>query len=125
MRNNNASMCFWWNELERQVRIEGVVDTLSIEEVDEYFKTRPRGSQLGAWASDQSSVIENREELDRKYKYYEEKFSGMDIPRPDYWMGYILFPSEFEFWQGRNNRLHDRFKYRIEKDKWVIERLAP
>ena len=123
--NKHASMCFWWNELERQVRIDGVVETLSVEETDEYFKTRPRGSQLGAWASHQSSVLNNREELDSKYRYYDEKFSDTDIPRPDYWQGYIVVPNEFEFWQGRKNRLHDRFRYSMKDDKWLIERLAP
>ena len=123
--NKNASMCFWWSELERQIRIEGFVEILSDEEINEYFKTRPRGSQLGAWASDQSSVLKNREELDRKYRHYEEKFSGVDVPRPGYWLGYIVVAKEFEFWQGRENRLHDRFLYRAEDDKWIIERLSP
>ena len=125
INNKYVSMCFWWNVLERQVRIEGITELLSSEENDDYFNTRPRGSQLGAWASKQSSVLENREELDRKYRQYEEKFAGSDIPRPEYWLGYIVIPNEFEFWQGRMNRLHDRFRYRIKEDKWIIERLAP
>jgi len=125
MSNQNASMCFWWYELERQLRIRGSVDLLSNEEIDGYFKTRPRGSQLGAWASDQSAVIDNREVLDKKFEYYEKKYEGTDIPRPEYWLGYILIAKEFEFWQGRNNRLHDRFLYRLENEKWIIERLAP
>ena len=123
--NNYVSMCFWWNELERQVRIGGYTEILSNEENDSYFKTRPRGSQLGAWASNQTSVLENRDKLDRNYRKYEKKFSGSDIPRPDYWVGYIVIPVEFEFWQGRKNRLHDRFQYNKNKDKWLIERLAP
>ncbi|MGI9534682.1 MAG: pyridoxamine 5'-phosphate oxidase [Thermodesulfobacteriota bacterium] len=123
--NNNSSMCFWWNDLERQIRIKGVAELLGDEEIDEYFKSRPRGSQLSAWASDQSSVIENRDVLERKYDYYEEKFSGVDIPRPEYWKGYIVIAKEFEFWQGRYNRLHDRFLYRLENKNWIIERLAP
>ena len=123
--NKNVSMCFWWNELERQVRIEGFTELLSDEECDAYFMTRPRGSQLGAWASHQTSVLENREELDRNYKKYEKKFSEVEVPRPDYWQGYIVIPNEFEFWQGRKNRLHDRFRYSMKDGEWLIERLAP
>ena len=123
--NKNASMCFWWNELERQIRIRGFAELLNDDEINDYFKSRPRGSQLGAWASDQSSVIENREVLDNKYAYYEEKYSGSERPRPEYWKGYILIAKEFEFWQGRKNRLHDRFLYRLENNNWIIERLAP
>ncbi|MGI9533365.1 MAG: pyridoxamine 5'-phosphate oxidase [Thermodesulfobacteriota bacterium] len=124
-KNKSVSMCFWWNEHERQVRVDGVIELLSNEEIDEYFKSRPKGSKLSAWASNQSSVIENREELEKKYKYYEEKYSEVDIPRPEYWSGYIVVPTEFEFWQGRNNRLHDRFRYTLINDSWVIERLEP
>ena len=123
--NKKVSMCFWWNELERQVRIKGFVEHLSEDEINDYFKSRPRGSQVGAWASDQSSVIENRDYLEKNYEFYEEKFSGVDIPRPEYWMGYIVIAIEFEFWQGRNNRLHDRFLYQKENENWIIERLAP
>ena len=125
MSNQNASMCFWWYELERQLRIRGSVELLSNEEIDSYFKTRPRGSQLGAWASDQSQVIENREVLDKKYEFYDQKFEDIEIPRPEYWMGYMLVAREFEFWQGRKNRLHDRFLYRQKNEKWIIDRLAP
>ncbi len=124
-KNNRASMCFWWNEVERQVRIEGVVENLKDEESDLYFKTRPRGSQLGAWASDQSNVLESREELDRLYRHYDKKFTGTEVPRPEHWKGYMLTAEGFEFWQGRKNRLHDRFRYRLEDHKWVIERIAP
>lgn len=123
--NKKASMCFWWDEIEKQVRIEGAVDNLSDEESDDYFQTRPRGSQLGAWASDQSNVIGSREELDSLYKHYENEFAGIDVPRPDHWRGYIVIPEEFEFWQGGKDRLHDRFRYRLENHEWIIERIAP
>lgn len=123
--NNRASLCFWWNELERQVRIEGAVESMGSKESDVYFQTRPRGSQIGAWASDQSNVIKDREELEERYRYYENKFAGTEVPRPEYWKGYIVVAEEFEFWQGRKNRLHDRFRYRLENHNWIIERMAP
>lgn len=123
--NPNASICFWWDKLERQVRISGKVTQLNDKETDEYFATRPRESQLSAWASDQSMVIEGRIILENNYKKYENKFKNTEIPRPEYWKGYQLRPNVFEFWQGRENRLHDRFRY-IKKNKlWAIERLAP
>jgi len=123
--NPNASICFWWDKLERQVRISGKVTQLNDKETDEYFATRPRESQLSAWASDQSMVIESRIILENNYKKYENKFKNTEIPRPEYWKGYQLRPNVFEFWQGRENRLHDRFRY-IKKHKlWSIERLAP
>ena len=124
-RNKNASICFWWDRLERQVRIEGIVSTLSDSESDDYFKSRPRGSQLGAWASEQSEVIIDRSVLDNAYKEYDEKYNNTDIPRPESWKGYILKPQTFEFWQGRDNRLHDRFLYTNENNSWNIKRLAP
>lgn len=123
--NPLASICFWWEIVERQIRIEGKIELLFDKEIDEYFKTRPRGSQIGAWASDQSSVIESREVLDRKFQEYEKEFEGKDIPRPHYWNGYRLVPNMFEFWQGRFDRLHDRLRYRLDNVKWIIERLAP
>lgn len=124
--NSNAAICFWWDKLERQVRIEGKVERVPGEEADLYFSTRPRGSRLGAWASRQSRVIEGREYLDRQYHKFELDYADMDIPRPGYWNGYRLVPSTIEFWQGRPNRLHDRLRYRKRRDGgWVIERLAP
>ena len=123
--NSNASICFWWDRLERQVRIEGNVSELSDSESDEYFSTRPSGSQLGAWASEQSEVIPDRETLDNNFEKYEKKFENKDIPRPEYWKGYILQPDMFEFWQGRLNRLHDRLRYIKHNSSWKIERLAP
>jgi pyridoxamine 5'-phosphate oxidase len=108
------------------VRIEGKVHKVSLEEADIYFATRPRGSRLGAWASQQSRVIESREYLDKLYHKIELDYADMDIPRPDYWNGYRLVPASIEFWQGRPNRLHDRLRYRKHGDgRWIIERLAP
>lgn len=123
--NNNASICFWWDRLERQVRISGTVEILSSKESDEYFNSRPRGSQLGAWASDQSEEISSRKILEDSYKKYDLKYEKKIIPRPEYWKGYILVPINIEFWQGRDNRLHDRFLYSLVNKKWRISRLAP
>ncbi len=124
--NTNAAICFWWDKLERSVRIEGKVHGVSEGEADLYFATRPRGSQLGAWASQQSRMIESREYLDKLYHKIELDYADMDIPRPGYWNGYRLVPESIEFWQGRPNRLHDRLRYRKQRDgRWIIERLAP
>lgn len=124
--NPFASFCFWWGELERQIRIEGRIEKVSQDEADAYFATRPRGSQLGAWASNQSSVIPNREVLEKRILQFESKFNDKDIPRPPYWNGYRLAPNVIEFWQGRDNRLHDRLRYSLQEEgKWIIERLAP
>jgi pyridoxamine 5'-phosphate oxidase len=124
--NPNASICFWWGKLERQVRIEGDIELVDESSADSYFASRPRGSQIGAWASPQSSVIESREVLDKRYNEIEKQYRGKDIPRPAYWQGYILVPRMVEFWQGRPDRLHDRLRYRLEASgNWVIERLAP
>ena len=125
-KNVFATICFWWEPLERQIRIDGKVQILSSQESDKYFLSRPRGSQIGAWASNQSCVIKNREELDKKYLEVKKKFKGKEIPRPDYWNGYILKPHRFEFWQGRIDRLHDRISYRLNQgDNWIMERLQP
>ncbi len=125
-QNPRAALVFWWSQLEWQVRIEGRVEKVSDEEADSYFKTRPKGSQLGAWASQQSRVIRSREVLDNRMEELEAKYSDVDVPRPPYWLGYRLAPESIEFWQGRPNRLHDRLRYRLADDgKWVIERLAP
>ncbi len=125
-QNPRAALVFWWSQLEWQVRIEGRVEKVSDEEADSYFKTRPKGSQLGAWASQQSRVIRSREVLDNRMEELEAKYSDVDVPRPPYWLGYRLAPESIEFWQGRPHRLHDRLRYRLADDgKWVIERLAP
>ena len=124
--NPFAALCFWWDKLERQVRVEGKVKIVSQQDADEYFHSRPIGSQIGAWASNQSTVIPDRELLDNRYKEFENKFEDKIIPRPPYWNGYRLAPVAIEFWQGRQNRLHDRLRYKLQKDgKWTIERLAP
>lgn len=124
--NPYASLCFWWEKLERQVRICGAVEMLSTEESDRYFSTRPRGSQIGAWASSQSSVIESRELLEQKYRKVDRNYKDKEIPRPGYWNGYVVIPSDIEFWQGRPNRLHDRLRYRQNGlSEWIIERLEP
>ena len=125
-QNPRAAIVFWWAKLERQVRIEGNVEKVPDDEADSYFRSRPRGSQLGAWASDQSRVITSREVLDRRMEELDAKHRNHEIPRPHYWIGYRLVPVSIEFWQGRPNRLHDRLRYRLaNKGSWVIERLAP
>ena len=125
-QNPQASMVFWWDRLERQVRINGKIFMVSDEDADEYFQSRPRGSRIGAWASKQSEVIENRDILYREYSRLEKEYEGKEIPRPPYWKGYRLEPMSIEFWQGRINRLHDRLRYRLElNNQWIIERLSP
>jgi len=123
--NPNAEILFLWLELERQVRISGTVEKASEKESKDYFHTRPTDSQIGAWASKQSSVIPNREFLEKKYKEFSEKFKNGTIPLPPFWGGFRLIPKEFEFWQGRESRLHDRICYRKNNDEWEIVRLSP
>lgn len=124
--NNKGAILFFWPPLERQLRIEGRIEKLAANASDEYFNARPKGSRLGAIASDQSSEIPSREVLEEKLQKLEEKYANTEeIPRPDYWGGYILKPHHWEFWQGRPNRLHDRIVYALENEKWTIKRLAP
>ena len=124
--NPRASLLFFWKELERQVRITGLVEKVSAAENDEYFLSRPTGSQIGAWASPQSHVIENRNWLENKVKELEAKFSSEQLTRPAHWGGYRVKPVIVEFWQGRSSRLHDRIQYTLqENNSWKIERLAP
>jgi pyridoxamine 5'-phosphate oxidase len=124
--NPRASLLFFWKELERQVRITGLVEKVSAAENDEYFLSRPTGSQIGAWASPQSHVIENRNWLENKVKELEAKFSSEQLTRPAHWGGYRVKPVIVEFWQGRSSRLHDRIQYSLqENNSWKIERLAP
>jgi pyridoxamine 5'-phosphate oxidase len=123
--NPFAALLFFWAELERQVRVEGRVERVSADESDAYHRGRPLGSQLGAWASAQSEVVE-REDLESRLEAFRTRYADGDVPRPPGWGGYRLVPEVFEFWQGRPSRLHDRFRYRrAAADEWIIERLAP
>jgi pyridoxamine 5'-phosphate oxidase len=124
----HAALTFLWKPLERQVRIEGPVERMPADESTEYFHSRPRGSQLGAWASPQSRVVESRKELEQNLEDAEAQYGDHDeIPRPSHWGGYVVRPMQIEFWQGRPNRLHDRLRYRRADadDAWTLERLAP
>jgi pyridoxamine 5'-phosphate oxidase len=124
--NPKACLVFFWKELERQVRITGVVVKISGQESDEYFHSRPESSRIGAWASPQSRVIENRHWIDEKFNKLVNEMEGTDIKRPPYWGGYLVKPVVIEFWQGRPSRLHDRIQYTLEENgQWKIERLAP
>jgi pyridoxamine 5'-phosphate oxidase len=123
--NPRAALTFYWGSLNRQVRIEGIIERVSRQESEEYFQTRPRGSQLGAWASPQSDEIADRPTLDRLLSETERRFEGQAIPCPPFWGGFRLKPLRIEFWQGRENRLHDRVLYEFLDDHWRISRLAP
>ena len=125
--NPVASAVFPWIGLHRQVRVRGSIEMLPRHESDAYFASRPRDSQLGAWASPQSEVIEGRDILNQRHAEFAEKFAGVEVLRPPHWGGWLLVPEVFEFWQGRPNRLHDRFRYRRDDatQDWVIECLAP
>ncbi len=122
--NPKASLLFFWRELGRQIRITGTVSKISREESEEYFVTRPYESQIGAWASKQSSVISDRTFLEKKFEKMKERYPG-EVPLPPFWGGYKLLPDKFEFWQGRGSRLHDRISYIKNDKKWDIIRLSP
>jgi pyridoxamine 5'-phosphate oxidase len=136
-QNPKAALVFFWKELERQIRIEGTVEKVSAEESDRYFNSRPASSRIGAWASPQSAVIENRTVIEQNVERYSSIFANDSIERPDHWGGYIVKPISIEFWQGRSSRLHDRIRYVVENSaynaatdtrtdlNWKIERLAP
>ena len=136
-QNPNAALVFFWKELERQIRIEGTVQKVSAEESDRYFNSRPASSRIGAWASPQSAVIENRLVIEQNVERYTSIFANDSIERPDHWGGYIVKPTSIEFWQGRSSRLHDRIRYKLQTSdynaatdtrtdaNWKIERLAP
>ena len=121
----HAACTFWWAELERQVRISGPVKKVSESESTKYFESRPRESQIGAWASSQSRPVSTRIELEELFSRFERKFDGKNVPKPDHWGGYEISVNEIEFWQGRPGRLHDRILYSLEKDEWNRQRLAP
>ena len=125
--NNKVALVFLWKDLERQIRIEGLAEKLSREKSQVYFQSRPRGSQIGAWASPQSQVIADRNKLEEEVEKISEQYENVDpLPCPENWGGYIVKPIQIEFWQGRPDRLHDRFRYkRTEDDRWMVERLAP
>jgi len=123
--NPKAAMVLFWSLFQRQVRIEGSITQLTADESDYYFSNRPAGHRLGALVSPQSNVIPNREFLERRMEELQKTYQGIDVPRPDYWGGYRLNPEAVEFWQGRENRLHDRIRYRRHGTEWIIERLAP
>lgn len=125
-KNNKACLHFFWPQIERQVIIKAILEKVSDNLNDGYFSVRPRGSQLGAWASAQSEVISGSDFLERRYLDFENEFQGREIPRPENWGGYMAKPYEIEFWQGRPNRLHDRILYSLDDQfNWKIERLAP
>jgi pyridoxamine 5'-phosphate oxidase len=125
-QNPNAALVFYWPEQERQVCAAGKVTQLPPAESDAYFRSRPRGARLAAWASEQSHVVRDRAALQEKWEQIEKLYPGEEVPRPPHWGGYVLTPDRLEFWQGRPNRFHDRFRYTRQEDKtWLIARLAP
>jgi pyridoxamine 5'-phosphate oxidase len=124
--NPNAAAVFWWQRSKRQLRLEGSIEKLSTARAEQYFRTRQRGSQIGAWASMQSQVISGREELESRVRTFEKTNRGRKVTCPPFWGGFRLIPSAMEFWQERENRLHDRFRYRYaDGERWIMERLAP
>lgn len=124
--NPNVSVCFFWQELERQVRIDGTCEKIDLAESERYFRSRPYESQIGAWASAQSSIISSRSELENNYKKLIQQYPAPEaIPFPDFWGGYKIIPSMIEFWQGRSSRLHDRFLYTKKQSSWTLNRLSP
>lgn len=126
LNNNFSSLTFFWSKLGKQVRIEGATEKIMEFESDEYFSTRPRASQIGAWASEQSCIIPDRKTLIENIEQLEKQYKGKSVPRPPHWIGYRLIPNHIEFWQNRANRLHDRFLFtRQENQEWQINRLAP
>jgi pyridoxamine 5'-phosphate oxidase len=125
-QNPQAALVFYWSDMERQICVAGEVGKLPALESDAYFRSRPRGSRIAAWASEQSEPVRDRAALEERWKQFEAKYPGEEVPRPPHWGGYVLKPSRIEFWQGRPNRLHDRFRYTRQPDgTWKIDRLSP
>ena len=125
LANPRVALLFPWHELERQVIVEGAVEQVTRAETDAYFRARPRGSQVGAWASRQSTLLPDRAALEQRWAELEERFAGGDVPVPDFWGGLRVVPRAVEFWQGRRSRLHDRLAYARDGESWRIDRLAP
>lgn len=124
--NSQCSLLFYWGELERQIRIVGSAQKVPSEESESYFHSRPRASQIGAWASLQSSEMESDLDMKQRFEKYEKKFQDLEqIPYPEFWGGYVIQPSQFEFWQGRPSRMHDRIVYKKKEDSWTLKRLYP
>jgi len=121
----HAAVCFYWPSIARQVRVEGAVERVSAEEADAYFATRPRDSQIGAWASRQSETLSNERDLDERVGQFEERFAGREVPRPEFWGGYRLRPQRIEFWLSRPGRLHERILYQWDGDSWSMRSLYP
>lgn len=125
LSNPHAALCFYWFPLDLQVRVEGRAVQVPDDEADDYFATRPRGSQIGAWASKQSSIVERAGDLEERVARYESEFEGRDVPRPPFWSGFRIEPTMIEFWRNRANRLHDRVLYTREGDVWRMDTLYP
>jgi pyridoxamine 5'-phosphate oxidase len=123
--NPSVAALFWWTELERQVTIEGKAERVSQDIVEAYFVRRPRPSQIGAWASHQDSILPDRQTLVAAFSHFERLYADKEVPPPPFWGGFRIVPSRFEFWQGRESRLHDRFQYVLEGSAWKIDRLSP
>ena len=123
--NPHAALCFIWKSIFQQVLVEGAVEPVTAAEADAYFASRPRGSQIGAWASLQSGQLDSRDTLEKRVAEYEQKFSGTDVPRPPHWSGYRVLPQMIEFWYGMESRLHDRFRFTLTNGEWVRNRLYP
>ena len=124
-QHSQAALCILWKSIFRQVLVEGSVEAVTDVEADAYFATRPRGSQIGAWASVQSEELDSRETLEQRVREYEQEFAGVDVPRPPHWAGYRLIPDMIEFWYGKENRLHDRFRFTLRDGEWQRQRLNP
>jgi pyridoxamine 5'-phosphate oxidase len=124
-QNPNVSLNFFWPSLERQIRIEGTVQLSDSSFSDDYFNNRPRESKIGSWSSPQSQVITNRAVLENEYESLKKRFEGQEVPRPDFWGGWLMTSHYYEFWQGRKSRLHDRLTYTLKNNNWEISRLAP